>query len=302
MSIYTSIYIPRMSVDHNEQDIKTIMAGYRIGTVSYIDFTPINKKPGFGENVDEVVKSAFIHFSDPWIASDNFYHYQSRTFMGNTTFWDTIACGQPYKLQISPKEYWLCLKNKNPIQRTMMNIHQVVENGRHLESIIEAQQKLIEEQQKQIDVLNDITYRVRDEVYQFIGGLFNQTTQRDAINFHLEMLGIDIDESQKVKGNLKCNIWPTTRQGDEHDKRIEALENKITQLLIESRYSHHARITPIFNNEEQDEYLLARKHSNNMYHDDDSISTHSSMPELEEVGSIDSDNRIRNSYELCGNE
>ena len=37
----------------------------------------------------------------------------------------------------------------------MMNIHQVVENGRHLEGLVEAQAKAIEEQAKKIAELED---------------------------------------------------------------------------------------------------------------------------------------------------
>ena len=51
MSIYSSIYIPRMSIEHNEASIRRVMEYYRIGTVECVDFTPINKQPGFGENI-----------------------------------------------------------------------------------------------------------------------------------------------------------------------------------------------------------------------------------------------------------
>ena len=153
MSISTSVYIPRMSVDHTEQFIIHIMKFYRIGEVSHVDFTPINKKPGFDENVDQVVKSAFVHFWDPQFCTDKLYHFQDDNDFKNYTFWQTIESGKSYKLHVSETEYWLCLKNKNPIQRTMMNIHQVVENGRHLEGLIEAQAKILEEQAKKIEEL-----------------------------------------------------------------------------------------------------------------------------------------------------
>ena len=162
-----------MSVDHNEESVAYYMMENRIGSVSHVDFTPINKKPGFGENVDQVVKSAFVHFSDPWFCSDKNYHFQSRTFMGNQDFWDTIATGQPYKFQINKYEYWLCLKNKNPIQRTMMNIHQVVENGRHLEGLIEAQAKTIQEQVDKIEALERKLEGTHNVVYQLIRVLKN---------------------------------------------------------------------------------------------------------------------------------
>lgn len=132
-----SIYIPRIASYHNEEKIRNVMEFLHIGQVEYIDFTPINKKPGFNENVDEDFKSVFIHF---------------KVYYPNN-IWNTIAVGESYKIQIKQNEYWLCLKNKNPIQRTMMNIHQVVENGRHLEGLIEAQAKILEEQAKKIEEL-----------------------------------------------------------------------------------------------------------------------------------------------------
>jgi hypothetical protein len=155
MSIYSSIYIPRMSIDHNEESIAYYISQFQIGTVSHIDFTPINKQPGFSENVDQVAKSAFIHFSNPRFCFDKLYLCQDGTDLGCSKFWKTIASGEPYKLQVSRNEYWLCLKNKNPIQRTMMNIHQVVENGRYLEELIEEQSKKIQEQAKKIAELED---------------------------------------------------------------------------------------------------------------------------------------------------
>jgi len=134
MSAITSIYIPRISTCRDEKYIMDAMYQFQIGEVSYVDFTPINKKPGFVEIHDEQYMSAFVHFSRPWSKSID--------------FWDTIAHEKPFKIQVTSREYWLCLKNKNPVQRTMMNIHQVVDNGRHLE-------KLIEDQAKQIEVLEE---------------------------------------------------------------------------------------------------------------------------------------------------
>lgn len=147
MSYATSIYIPRMSVNHTQERIKNLMRACQIGTVIHVDFIPINKKPGFVENFDQVMMSAFVYFSDPWLSSaDDTYSFKSDKYMGHTEFWDTIAAGEAFKVYVTEKEYWMCLKNKKPIQRTMMNIHQVVENGRYLENLIQEQAKIIQEQ------------------------------------------------------------------------------------------------------------------------------------------------------------
>jgi len=177
-----------MSIDYTEELIVRYMRVNRIGNVSYVDFTPINKKPGFGENVHELVKSAFVHFSNPWLCSDENYQFECKTFMGNTDFWKTIATGQPYKLQISPYEYWLCLKNKNPIQRSMMNIHQVVENGRHLEGLVEAQAKTIQEQANKLQELERKLQGTSNVVYQLLGGLFHQQDQFGIMSLYLDDL------------------------------------------------------------------------------------------------------------------
>jgi hypothetical protein len=158
MAFYaTSIYIPRMSINHTEDTIRKVMHEFRIGTVRHVDFIPINKKPGFVEKFDQVMMSAFVYFSDPWLSSaDDMYSFKSEKYMGNIQFWDTIARGDVNQLNVSEKEYWLCLKNKKPIQRTLMNIHQVVENGRYLENLVQEQAKKIEELERKMEFMQKI--------------------------------------------------------------------------------------------------------------------------------------------------
>jgi hypothetical protein len=211
MSFHASIYIPRMSIRHDEDTVRNIiMADYRIGTISHIDFTPINKKPGFFENHDPRFKSAFIHFSD-------------NTKYWDKNFWDKISRGEQYILNITSTEYWICLKNKNPIQRTMMNIHQVVENGRHLENLVQEQAKKIEELEKKLSGVNEC-------LYQLLGGLFNQQDQAKILQLYSDVL--DCKKSDKITEDdtSEWGIWPTTRQGDECEKRLEELETELKIL------------------------------------------------------------------------
>jgi len=331
MTSYTSIYIPRMSTDHTVESIKNIMSSYRIGTVERVDFTPINKKPGFGENVDEVVMSAFVHFSDPLLGYDNCYNYTSDSYLGNNDFWDDMTCNQPYKLQIARNEYWICLKNKNPVQYTLMNIHQVVENSRHLENLLEEQNNKIQKLEEKIDSMDSV-------IKQLVGGLFCQSTQQGALYTHLGVLdGEDFSSKTLPEDTHNWTHWPTTRQGDECEKRISELEvymRDVTGDICQLKYPDQTSISSNFNCEEQDSYLLMRKYENNhMDCDNDSISTHSSMPSLIDCRNthssmpdlVDDDSstsssmpgieiedmekhyenhyeqRFRNSYEICGN-
>ena len=276
-----------MAAHHDEESIINVMTNYGIGTVSHVDFTTVNKQPGFVENVDNYMKSAFVHFSDPMMSSsDNNYHYNSRRTLGNENFWNIVLYRDgPYKLQISLGEYWLCLENKNPVQRTLMNVHQIVENGRYLEKLIEEQSQTIKKLENKLEGLHNV-------VYQLVGGLFNHQTQAGIMAIHHHIMGFN-NSASIHNDTSKWDISPTTRQGDENDRRIESLEQTVRDMLI---FDYpEAVFTP---QEEQDELLKKRKYEEI---DDCSVSTHSSMPELEEA-SVDSEQRIRNSFELCGNE
>ena len=314
MNSYTSIYIPRMSTSHTVASIKNIMSSYRIGTVERVDFTPINKKPGFGENVDQVVMSAFVHFSDPLLGLDNCYNYMSDSTLGNNDFWDAISAEKPYKLQIARNEYWICLKNKNPVQYTMMNIHQVVENSRHLEKLVEEQNNKIQKLEQKMDNMNEV-------IIQFVGGLFCQHTQQGILEKFLRVLdGEGLSSKPLPEDTHNWSHWPTTRQGDECEKRIADLERymrDVTGDICRLKYPGQTSISSNFNCEEQDSYLLMRKHENsNIDYDNDSISTHSSMPDLVDANSVSThssmpsleamekhyENRFRNSHDICGNE
>jgi hypothetical protein len=219
MNNQMSIYIPRMSIYHSEESISLIFNRESIGFVSYIDFTSINKKPGFCENILDDVKSAFVHFT--------------YTFKENYKFWSVIEQNKPYKLYIngnSNNDYWICLKNKNPVQRTYMNIHQVVENGRYLEKLIKQQndeinslREIVKNQQKKINGIDNV-------VYQLIGGLFNSDSQMKAINNHYESMGIDYYIDCNDNNNSKWVNSPTTRQGDSNEERIEKLEKIIEKM------------------------------------------------------------------------
>jgi hypothetical protein len=147
------------------------MNKHHIGKVCFIDFTTTNKKRGFEENSNKHLKSAFIHFKDPWMSMDNKYYFDTNCYdtdcydnsklyqskYRNTTFWDKISEGKSaFKLYVSEYEYWLCFKNRNPIKRTLMNIHQVVDNCLYLEDKIREQEDKIFRMQEEIDELKNI--------------------------------------------------------------------------------------------------------------------------------------------------
>ena len=125
-----SLYIPRISSVFEQKDISNILAMYNIASVRRVDFVPLV--------VADDWCSAFVHC----------YHV-------DPSVWNILNVGKSHRLQATLSEYWILLKNKNPIVDTRLNIHQVVENARLLE-------ERVLKQAEQID-------RLQETVYQILG-------------------------------------------------------------------------------------------------------------------------------------
>lgn len=212
----TSIYIPRMCVNTTEDEIIKLFYDRRIGFVKRVDFIPIDKKPGFRENLDNMVKACFIHLQS-WVRLP-------------TKILEKIENDEGYILYLNEKgDYWILLKATNPVQDTMMNNHQIVDNCRHLE-------KRIEEQANEIKELKESITNIKDCMYQFFGGLYCQRTQGHMINNHIAIIeGKHFDYNESNRNNPlthKWGGWPTTRQGDSNEARIQKIEEKLNMAFI----------------------------------------------------------------------
>jgi hypothetical protein len=302
-----TIYIPRILSILTEFDVANIFGNFEIGFVSRVDFTAIGKKPGFKEEEESNVRAAFVHVQ---------YFY-------DTKLGDEIQAAlekeKEYRLYISDTSYWMLLKTKTPIKATNMNIHQVVDNCRYLEGIVEQQQKQIEEMSTLIKCL-------QGEVYQLIGGLYNQSTQTNMIEYHIANLYNDKENIKKYAETTdisKWDIWPTTRQGDHLEKQVEKI---MAKLNISDSDSDNA------------ENYYSHDHSHSHSHDDCGCGCDNDSYDSDDIGCVykrkmeehannllgqkrsyesDSDNdnddnsdsatnseseRVKNSSTLCGNE
>jgi hypothetical protein len=214
--VITSIYIPRMSAIVTERHVINEFENFGIGKVSRVDFTPIDKKPGFGENVDMVVKSAFIHIEK--------YYYEH--LRGEIV--QNLKDGENHRIYPScvPGEYWILLKAKSYVQSTMMNTSQIVENCRYLENIVTEQAVTISKLTNEID-------NIKQVVYQLVGGLFCQETQKGMIYDYINTLYEKEIPDTDTDTHTDTHYWedfPTTRQGDDCERRIAVLESQLQML------------------------------------------------------------------------
>jgi len=283
-----SLYIPRMNVMYTKEMVENVFDTLFTGIkITRIDFVPIINDTD--NSVNKNYRSAFVHM-----------YMQCRSKLKelyNTVF----IQGLGYQLVLNGIDsYWFLLNNKNPIPETELNISQVVENARLLEERVIKQQEIIEYQSKKIKNIENV-------VYQLLGGLFNQSTQENTLEFYLDALD---DRIHTMYDQDKCK-WedtPTTRQGDYCEKRIKKLEKELNTLkelayqkVENDENSTHSSMPELvsISDKDQDEDEDEDNHSICSY------STHSSMPSLVESVNDESDNsrekRIRFSDELCGN-
>ena len=220
-------YIPIMSANTAETDV--IRAFNTIGVVSRVDFAPLGKKPGFKENVCCDMKTAFVHMAE--------------LFTHGLDVVTAIQSGRSYTIFPNENgEYWSLLEAKNPIQRTMMNTSQIVQNCRYLENKVEEQAAKLEQQATQLEeqaadirALNEKLSGVHTVVYQLLGGLFCQKSQAQVMSDHIDYLYPESSSSSRRRfgepDDNKWTIWPTTRQGDDCERRIADLEHDLNAAI-----------------------------------------------------------------------
>ena len=256
MSSYPScVYIPRVLMQRTEKFIANFMDLHGYGKVVSVDF--VNLDPESSR-----YKSAFVHFHDQ---------------KGDPTFWRHISNGLAYRIEtdivmpdgslpVPTGEFWICSKAHNPIPRTNMNIHQVVATcsnherfiAEHANTILK-QARTIQEQTETIQRLEQTVQGIHDVLYQIVGGIYAQDTQAFMISRHWARLFphdkklLEAAEQEVVTQEQQHNIWPTTRQGDEHQQRIELLEKQV-QILSQNMLPPPVYVHPI--NHQELNYLL----------------------------------------------
>ena len=225
-----SIYIHRINSVHCcEKYVSRVFDEAGVGTVSRVDFTSIHKgHAGFTEEYSDEGLSAFVHFKQ--LYKNPLVGVILKYIQGEIPFrffpHKTSAFGNGSKNEGGM--YWMLLPNLHPVPETRMNMSQIVENCRFLE-------KTVADQAERIVLLENNLANCVNVVYQMTGGLWCQKTQGSKIDRHLKHLYGEIDpfnppETEEDQDTSKWGIWPTTRQGDANETRIEELERKLAAL------------------------------------------------------------------------
>ena len=225
-----SIYIPRIKTeDCSEEYVMHVFDEAGVGTVSRVDFTSIHKRDGFTEEPSGEGLSAFVHFHKLYrndLVRLILKHIQDETPF---RFFPQLpnAFGPRNGIRRVGELYWMLLPNLHPVPETRMNTSQIVENCRFLE-------KMVVDQAERIVLLENNLANCVETVYQMTGGMWCQKTQCSTIDRHHKSLFGEMDpfnpEEAEDQDASKWGIWPTTRQGDANETRIEELERKLAAL------------------------------------------------------------------------
>jgi chromosome segregation ATPase len=115
----------------------------------------------------------------------------------------------------------------------MMNNAQIVSNCRALESKVTEQAAKIDEQAATIDELKKDLTGLQDVVQHLVRGLYCQETQTQCISSHLSSIKRHPYRRSRFENpdTHQWDSWPTTRQGDDCERRIEALERQFKELV-----------------------------------------------------------------------
>jgi len=99
-------------------------------------------------------------------------------------------------------------------------------------SSIESIQKENAELRKIVENHAEEIERCKGVIYQLVGGLFNQKTQKWIGRSHINVLiGKPEETREEEEEEISAeSIWPTTRQGDQQEERIRKMEETIQKL------------------------------------------------------------------------
>jgi len=258
-----SIYIPRVSAEYNAPLLEHIF-NRDIGAVERVDLLPCGvKKWADRANPNTRFNKVFVHLK-------YFYNYGVSKKIQQALSQD----GGSYSLPTQPYEYFILLKNRDPVPSTILNIHQVVDNCRLMEQEVETQKQEIAELKTMVADLEAKNDRMIQEFMQVFGRLQhnNELLLKTSVYgmYNFMKRGTDTDEEEE----------------DEDDSKLSLSTHSSMPSLIE---------------EYEDNIPTGKKMTINELSLSSSSSSSSTSSSSGSVSAIPVIERIRNSAELCGN-
>jgi hypothetical protein len=104
---------------------------------------------------------------------------------------------------------------------------------REIEEQTNANTEAIEDLKRELAATKTEIKDIKESVYQLLGGLYNPETQEKGLEHAISVLFSEEVDVPKEEYNDE-SIWPTTRQGDKNEARIQKLEETMDVLVDEA--------------------------------------------------------------------
>ena len=91
-------------------------------------------------------------------------------------------------------------------------------------------QERINDLTEQLKEQKEQAERIETTVYQLLGGLFNQGSQRNVLKYNISYLIPSYRQEYDDEKIIEEGIWPTTRQGDELEAKFAKQRKKYKKL------------------------------------------------------------------------
>jgi chromosome segregation ATPase len=102
-----------------------------------------------------------------------------------------------------------------------------------IEEQTNANTESIEDLKRELEDTKTQMKDIKESVYQLLGGLYNHKTQEKILDQSIAVLFSEEVDVPNEEYNDE-SIWPTTRQGDKNEARIQKLEETMDVLVDET--------------------------------------------------------------------
>ena len=213
-----SVFIPTISKIHTEEIIANYFALNSVGKVERVDFVEFQSGV---KGLQKDFQQAFVHFSPQQKTREIMEAIEQK---GSYRFY---PCEMKERHSCSFKEqnqYWILLKNKNPVPKTELNVNQLAHNQKLMEErealMVE---KMAQMEEREARMIQRMT-KMEDEMKMII-----QLNEKFAQTFDVQTINL------QTLSNLVCkrNQSETPATPD-----ISELEEKISELKtdIDNQY------------------------------------------------------------------
>jgi hypothetical protein len=215
-----SLFIPTISKVHTEERIANYFALKCVGNVERVDFV---EHPSQAKGLHSDIKDfhqAFVHFTPDQKTHEIMEAIEQK---GSYRFYpcDKLICSFKEK-----NEYWILLKNKNPVPKTELNVNQLAHNQKLMEErealMVEKMEKMFQKMEKmeerEAQMVQKMT-KMEDEMKMII-----QLNEKFAQTFDVQTANIQTISALVCKRNQPC---------EQPNPDMTELEQKVSELKTE---------------------------------------------------------------------